>query len=249
MLFALNAPGAQGFMDHANPKGPVEIQAEKGITCHQDSDICRAEGNVEVAWGEARLKAQTIQAYLLKIDDSHKTLAKIEPSGNVSLSTTDGTKTLTADKGFYDLQKNIMQFQGNPVCIRVNEGWITAKEIYYDGSTSTIRAMGEAQAFKEGHTLSASVLTAVLRKDIHNKLSIQSIQAEAGFMGQKGADLLMADKGSYDAITHTTQLQGNVKLIRPQGVLTGKSAIGNEKDKSWKINGTPSQRVKMLFNL
>lgn len=228
-------------------KTPLNIESDNGISCHQETNVCQAQGHVVITQGLTTLQADKVKAHLTPKDQDRTSLTRVECQGSVLIK--NGMKKLMASHGFYDLQGEHMTFFGQPASVHMDQGWVKARILHYNIRENHITASGDAVVHKDGYTMKASKLVAHLKRDAHNRLSIQHVTIQEGFEATSSSDFLTATTGHMDNTTKKAMAEGNIKLVRPNGVMMGHKAEADLNKGTGSIQGSKSSRVKVLLHI
>jgi lipopolysaccharide transport protein LptA len=235
------------FSGETKAKQPVEIQADEGISCNQETHVCRAKGRVSIIQGSVRLQAHEVVAHLVRLDDAHQSLDRIEAKGGVVIESLNNPQKLTADHGIYDISQGEMVFYGHPVRLKLAQGTVQADHLLtFSEKTLKAVAEGHAQIIKDGQKVEAPILVAYLSKDPEGGYKVREVQAQGGGALKTPDHVFMADHVRHEAEEGHLKAQGHVRIIGDKGVIEGEQAEASLGDRKGLVVGGKN-RVKVLL--
>ncbi len=232
-------------------KDPVEITADGAIEWQRDAHLYRVRGNAMVKQGDTTIKADTIDAAYDPAQAGHggeQNIQTVTAIGHVNITSKD--RTITADKGVYNLISGQLMLTGGDLRITSPVMTITAQQsLSYNKTENKASARGNAVVKTPDRTLKAEQIDAWFTAE--NDLSKASARGRVTITTQQ--DILQAEQADYNAVTQEAVMTGEVKLTRGQNHLQGGRAIVNLKTGVSQLFGDTTQdaasggRVRALF--
>jgi lipopolysaccharide export system protein LptA len=221
------SPASSGL----NTKAPVEITADDAIEWLRDQHFYRARGKAIVKQADTTIQADVIEAaYDPALGEQN--IQTVTAIGHVHVVSTKAgpkgpeTRTVTADKGVYNLTTGELVLTGSNLKITDPRMTVTAQQaLTYDRTQNKASARGNAVITTPERTLKAQMVDIWLTAD--NELS--RAVAKDHVIIQSAQEILQADHGDYDAIKQEAVMTGNVKLTRGENHLQGGKAVVNLK--------------------
>jgi len=196
------------------------IKAQNGFELRQAENVVIAYGPVVVEKGGAILKAQELKGYYASNDSSLKRdFKKLEAYGKVELQAPGGERAY-GERGIYDLEKEEITLKGENLKIIAGEGTLTAKDfLKYFPTQYFAVAQGKVVVEQEETKLQAEKVKAYFskmpcagQKEVKEGLTLSRVEAEGNIIIIMPDQVLMGDKGSYNACTKKVTLEGDVRI-------------------------------------
>ncbi len=232
----------------ASPKGdPVEITADEAIEWLRDENLYRARGNAIAKQKNISVSAETLSAFYDPEDN--RNITEIHADGGVAIES-NGQKAV-GDKGVYNVQTQVARLTGSNLSVKASGAAVTAREsLEYHLVQRKAIARGQAQASDGENTINAAVLTAWLMNNAQGKTVLKQVTATGGIRIETPTEIILGDKGHYDAANETATVEGNVKITRGDNQLNGDKAVVNLKTGVSQLLAQPGgkqERVRALF--
>lgn len=129
------------------------------------------------------------------------------------------------------------------------EGW--GQYVFFDMQKGKGRLEDKARIkdYVQGREINAKLINFTVRKDDHNKTSIEHADAEGHVKIVTAKDVALGDAGQYDGKTEIMTLTGNVKITNIKGQVNGSKAVMNMKTGENEVFANPSQKqpVELLL--
>ena len=238
------------FSSTNNQGKPIEINADNGIECDRETNVCTATGNVVISQNGITLKADRVTVHLKQLSEGHQTIVKAEVFGHVEIKSLDKPQTATAEYGVYNFEKGEARFTGNNLKLVFDTFSISAKDsLDFSEEPMIASAHGQAVAIKDGNKIEADVLQAHFKKDSQGHYVVDKVQA-LNDVNLKGENQLgFAKQGSYSHSNKRGQLEGDVHILSQEGVIVGEKAETDLEAKTSTVTGgkDSKRRVKMLI--
>ena len=230
------------------PKGdPVEITADEAIEWLREENLYRARGNAVASQKDVSVSADTLSAFY--DPKNTKTITEIHADGSVIIQS-NGQKAV-GNKGVYNVQTRVMRLTGNNLSVTTNKAAVTAQEsLEYDTNQRKAIASGNAQASDGTNTIKAEKLTAWLMNNAQGKMILKKVTAGGHIRIETPSEVILGDKGMYDAVGQKATVEGNVRITRGENQLNGDRAIVDLKTGVSQLLATPGGkqgRVRALF--
>ena len=252
------------------PKGALQIEADNALEWNQTAQTYTARGNAVAIRDELTVKGDTIIAYY---DKSQKDTAETENSGtagDIKRFVVDGHVVIVQGQGDslseargdhvdYNLAKRNAVMTGKDLKLTTPDYIVTARDsMEYNEATQTATARGDAAAVKDGKRLAADVLNATFTKDAGGKTVLNTIKGQGKTSVTTPDEIILGDRGTYDAKTDIAIMDGNVKITRGDNQLNGDRAEINNKTGISRLlatgksaegtaTGGPKKRVRALI--
>lgn len=237
---------------------PLEINAENGIVCEREKNICTASGNVVASHGDYVLNCDTLIAYFREGKDRKTELWQVEAKGNVVIHSTKAHHVAYAQHGLYTLDDERALLTGRNLKLEVDDLIVTARDaLEYSKSKNIAFAKGEAVAVKENRLIKGETLKAYFAPNQQGKHDIQRIEAFKNVLISTDTEVATGDYGDYLKDKEFATLEGNVKITRQDGQIEGQYAeVKLDKGISKVFNQSPvsstrsrksNQRVHVLI--
>lgn len=202
-------------------RGPVHIEAGRGLEWHQDQQMYRAHGGVVVRRGEIVLQAQSLSAYYRNQDTQD--VFRIEAQGDLKLTVAD-THQVTAQQGIYDADQAVLALSGQPLRWEGAQGVITARDSmeYYDRQRLFV-ARGQVIVELPQEQLRADILLGALRL-VEDKLMLDRIDGIGSVLVTRPGEIAQSEHLIFSLIDEVVVLTGSVQLTRANSQLSGEIA-------------------------
>jgi lipopolysaccharide export system protein LptA len=261
VLFALAQPVAAQINPLGNVGGgdqPLELESDKGLELHQDQQMVVARGNVLVRQGDVRLRADIVSASYKDID-GRRSIHRVDALGGVVITT--GKERLTGGHATYDLERELFVLKGRNLRIEAEDQTVTAEDsLEYWGAEKRAVARGEATAIQNSDNtrIRADVIEAQLAArggaaqtasaaTSPEKLALNEVRAWGKVVIKTESEVVVGDKGAYDAVQKVATLEGNVTITRGKNQLSGAKAIVDMESGVSRLLAAPGQRVRSVF--
>lgn len=237
---------------------PLELESDKGLELHQDQQMVVARGNVVVRQGDVRLRADIVSASYKDID-GRRSIHRVDALGAVVITT--GKERLTGEHATYDLERELFVLKGRNLRIEAEEQTVTAEDrLEYWGAEKRAVARGDATAIQNSDNtrIRADVIEAQLAArdgaaqtasaaTSPEKLALNQVRAWGQVVIKTESEVVVGDKGSYDAVQKVATLEGNVTITRGKNQLSGAKAIVDMESGVSRLIAAPGERVRSVF--
>lgn len=241
-------PARAAGLDLASQKGnsPIEIYADEGIEWSQDGQKFIARGNAKAIRGKVTVTADVLTAYYrdraapaggdaAKGDQQGKDdpakggsseIWRLDADGHVSIAS--DTQTATGDAATYDIDNAVLVMKGRPARLTTPTDTVTATEsLEYWEKKGMAVARGNAFASREEKRIKADILTAYFKENTKKEQALDRAQAFGNVIVTTPQEVVLGDRGDYNAETGIVTLTGSVKLTRNENQLNGGYAVVN----------------------
>ncbi len=200
---------------------PVEIFADDGIEWNEDEKVYIARGGARAVQADLTVEADILIAHYRVEDNGQTKVWRLNADGNVRIQ--DGDSLATAQRGLYDLDREILVLTGRKVTFTSGYDTVTAKDsLEYWRKKRLAVARGDAVSRWEGKVISADILSAYLERDEReNRDVVKRIEAFGSVEIVTGSETVRGKKGIYDSQTEIVSVIGAVKIIRDKTNLVG----------------------------
>lgn len=243
---------------------PIEVSADKELEWDRVGKTYIARGSAKAAQGSGSLEGDVLKAYYRDQKNKAATagttgntkIDKIEAFGHVIIKS-DGN-TAMGDKGIYDLISGQAVLTGNNLMLVTPRETITARDqITFNSSTNIMTADGDAKVEQGSDVLESDKVIARF-KIVNGQRVLNDMDAIGNVVITTPDEVLIGDKGHYDASTDIATVTGNVRIERGPNVLTGTRAQTNLTTRKSKVfSETPAahneeqpakkKRVRAIF--
>lgn len=178
-------------------KSNLEIEADEGVTCSKQEQTCTAKTNVKVTKGPFTLFCDNLVAHIKKNDVGKMAMWRVVANGSVRILGADTNEKAFAPVAEYNLDtaKVMLNAIGNDIPVVV----------------------------KDDYVVKAGEIEVLLHKD-DGKKSIKKMQARNNVILSSPDEISFSDHADYDPEVELATLNGNVKIYRKEGKLTGSQA-------------------------
>lgn len=238
---------------------PVEITADKAIEWLRDQYLYRATGKAMVKQGDTTITADTIEASY-DPNKGEQDIQTVTAIGHVTITSQD--RTITADRGVYDLAQGLATLTGSVITITSPDIKVTAHHnVTYNDKQRHATASGKASVTAQGRTLTADHIEVWLG-DAQKKTSttssatgqLERARARGHVTIKTAKEILQANQADYDAVKQEAVMTGQVRLTQGENHMQGERAVVNLKTGVSQLFGhnSPSGsatggRVKAIF--
>ena len=200
---------------------PVEIFADDGIEWNEDEKIYIARGGARAVQANLTVQADVLIAHYRTEENGQTKVWRLSADGNVRIR--DGDSLAVAQRGLYDLDRDILVLTGREVTFTSGYDTVTAKEsLEYWRNKQLAVARGDAVARWEGKVISADILSAQLERDEkEDRDLVRRIEAFGSVEIVTDSETVRAKKGIYDSQTEIVSVTGAVKIMRDKTSLSG----------------------------
>lgn len=203
-----------------NSSPPIEIDADNAIEWRQKQNMVLAQGNARAVRGDLRVNANVLRALYRELVDGTTQFWRLDASGNVEIISP--SEVIHADQGSYDLDKDILLLQGDPVTLTTDTSRITAKEsMEYRTQSRTLIARGDATAVQGNREMRGDIITVYLSEQGNQDSRLQRIEAETDVRITTPNEVMRGDHATYDLVEGKATLTGDVKVTRGETQLNG----------------------------
>ncbi len=227
LMLSLPVPASgQAIGDLKESDEPLEINAEEGIEWNRNDKTYIARGNARAASGDVEVLAEVLTAYYRESEQGDSEIFMIEATGNVSISSPEGT--VYGDKGQYKLDEQVFIMTGDDLRLEGEKDRITARDSleYWEGKQQAV-ARGNANAYHEDKQIRADVLTANFVENADSEMEVRRIDASGNVEIRTQTEFVTGDEGVYYVDREIATLSGKVKITRDENQLNGEYAEVN----------------------
>ncbi len=243
LLTAPLAAKAQGFNMASKGDGPVEVYAEQGIEWSQDGQAFIARGNAKAIRGNVTVEADVLTAHYRDKPAAPQQAAarpgetpaaeaggeaeiwKLEAQGNVVIHTP--TERATGTQGEYNIDTAVMVLVGSPKLVTPTDTVTADVSLEYWEKQQMAVARGNAVAVREDKRIRADVLSAYFVDVPQKGLTLDKAKGWGNVVLTTPKDVVLGDKGDYDAKSGIATLTGDVRLTRGENQLNGGYGVVN----------------------
>jgi lipopolysaccharide export system protein LptA len=265
---------AQGInLGSDGSREPIEIIARDGIEWNREAQQYVARGDARVTQGTTTVEADLLTAYYRQGATSRTEIFRYQADGRVRIYTP--THRAVGDRAIYDTDTGVLVLTGKNLKLTTPAEVITARDAleYWDSRKIAV-ARGDALVVtQDGRRMKGDLLTAHFvdqnaSAGAQPPQPVRSTPASAG-ASQSGSqrlqrieafgdvhvstetEIVVGDRGVYNADTGIAVLAGNVKITRGQNQLNGDYAEVNTNTGISRLLSRPDQagdnRVRGLF--
>ena len=272
-LWAAAVPAlAQGVSVDSTSDAPIEIVARDGIEWNRETREYIARGDARATQGETTVEADTLTAFYRQAEGRTEVF-RYEAKGNVRIYTP--THRALGDRAVYDIDTGALVLTGQGLKLTTPAEVITARDgLEYWEHRNVAVARGDAQvAAEDGRRMKAELLTAHFAgssaagqgavagaarsnagsndQPAENSRRLQRVEGFGDVHISTPTEIVVGDRGVYDAQTGIAILAGNVRITRGQNQLVGDYAEVNTNTGVSRLLSEPAQdgkgRVRGLF--
>ena len=200
-------------------ESPLTIEADNGVKCDKEKQICTAFENVIVTKGNFTIYCDSLTTHIRKNADGKMEMWKVVATGNVHMVGAGESEDAYAPMAEYNMDESKIILLSNgkikPIVVRDEYGLEAQKVI-------------------------------VLIREEDEKKSIDKIQAFEDVMLSAPEEIAFSEFADYNPESHIATLRQNVKIYKKEGKLEGSYAVIDTLNKTSKII-RPSSRVKALI--
>lgn len=261
---------AQGLsLGASGSREPIEIVARDGIEWNREAQQYIARGDARATQAGTTVEADTLTAYYREGKTSRTEIFRYQADGNVRIYTP--THRAVGDRAIYDTDTGVLVLTGKNLKLTTPGEVITARDAleYWDPRQIAV-ARGDAMVTtQDGRRLKADLLTAHFaergadapRQGSRGAAASSGAQDDSRRLDRVEAfgdvhvstetEIVVGDRGVYNARTGIAVLAGNVKITRGQNQLNGDYAEVNTNTGVSRLLSQPDQagdsRVRGLF--
>lgn len=216
IILLLSAPAL------AQQKEPLEVTAEKSLEWHRDEKLYIARENAVAKQGTTELHGDTLTAAYVEGESTGGIdITRIDALGNV-LVLSGGSKA-TGQKGFYDVKTGYSELTGGNLMLETPTDKVTARDkITYHSNNREMNAYGSAKAVRGDDVITSDRLIGRFIEDPKTGASkLSELEAVGNVVITTPKEVLYGENGTYNAITNTATITGNVRIQRGPSYITG----------------------------
>ncbi len=227
-LLEASPAAAQALGNLQEGDDPLEINAEEGIEWNHNNKTYVARGNARAASGDVEVLAEVLTAYYRESEDGNSEIFMIEATGDVRISSPEGT--VYGDKGQYKLDEQVFIMTGQDLRLEGEKDRLTARDSleYWEAKQQAV-ARGDANAYHEDKRIRADVLTANFVENAENEMEVRRIDARGNVQIRTQTEFVTGNEGVYYVDRELATLSGDVKITQDQNQLNGQFAEVNLK--------------------
>jgi lipopolysaccharide export system protein LptA len=208
---------------------PLDINADHGIVCEQEKNICTATGNVVASYGEYILNCDTLIAYFRESKEKKTELWQVEAQGNVIIHSTLHHRKAYAQHGLYNLDtEHAILTKGN-LSLEIDDLRVTARDsLEYFKKENKALAKGKAVATQKDQIIKADTLISYFKEGQSKKTQLHQVEAYKDVIIQSTTQPRMAQAqyGLYRVDTGYALLTGdNLKLEADDLIITARNSL------------------------
>lgn len=231
-------------------KEPLEITADESLEWHRNDLYFVARKNVKAVQGTTTLRSALLTAKYREGAGGGIKIYTIIAEGAVEIISAQSKAY--GDKATYDVDKGYAVLTGKNLRLVSPDQTVTARDkMEYWAQQGKLQATGRAKAVREGDEIVADVLIADFTQDQNGKRVLKRLRANGNVVITTPDEVLVGDKGVYEAGTNLADLTGHVKITRGPNVLEGERAQIDLNTNISKMFGASSEggggRVRGVF--
>ncbi len=238
---------AQGLsLGASGSRDPIEIVARDGIEWNRETQQYIARGDARATQAETTVEADLLTAFYREGETSRTEIFRYQADGNVRIYTP--THRAVGDRAIYDTDTGVLVLTGRNLKLTTPTEVITARDAleYWDPRQIAV-ARGDALVVtQDNRRMKADLLTAhfvdqrgggAARQGARGAAApsgaqadsqrLQRVEAFGNVHVSTEAEIVVGDRGVYNARTGIAVLAGNVKITRGQNQLNGDYAEVN----------------------
>ena len=199
----------------------IVIDAENGLVCDANSEVCTAFGPVKAVKGTSVLTCQKMVAHFQAVTGKRKELATLHCIENVAFHDLKQGYKATGKYGFYNVQSRQLILEGAPILRDPQATVFAGDKVIFEEATGRAIVTGRSTLKRQEQLLQADLMRVYFQKDAKGQLVFERLEVEGNVILSTPTEIAQGNRGIYRATIDTAELYDNVTLTRPSGQLKG----------------------------